>query len=110
MNLLKACKGNLEMAINVHYSKQEIMPELAKAVNNVAMETSPGDPASAETSSASDVSNENEGINQSILSLLVKLKTSMASSCSSSPERLVIKQEFMFSGINMFWSRLVLAC
>ena len=86
MNLLKACKGNLEMAINLHYNKVEIMPELAKAVGDVAMETNPRD------TSSSDAPSENEGINQSILSLLVKLKTSMTSSCSSSPERLVIKQ------------------
>ncbi|XP_029192377.2 E3 ubiquitin-protein ligase ubr3-like [Acropora millepora] len=81
MNLLKACKGNLEMAINLHYNREEIMPELANAVNDVAMETSPRDLAS------SDAPSEKEGINQSILSLLVKLKTSMTSSCSSSPER-----------------------
>ncbi|XP_015779823.1 PREDICTED: E3 ubiquitin-protein ligase UBR3-like [Acropora digitifera] len=81
MNLLKACKGNLEMAINLHYNREEIMPELANAVNDVAMETSPRDLAS------SDAPSETEGINQSILSLLVKLKTSMTSSCSSSPER-----------------------
>ena len=86
MNLLKACKGNLEMAINLHYNREEIMPELANAVNDVAMETSPRDLAS------SDAPSEKEGINQSILSLLVKLKTSMTSSCSSSPERLVVNQ------------------
>ena len=66
------------------------MPELANAVNDVAMETSPRDLAS------SDAPSEKEGINQSILSLLVKLKTSMTSSCSSSPERLVVKQWNLF--------------
>ncbi|XP_068671556.1 E3 ubiquitin-protein ligase ubr3-like isoform X2 [Montipora foliosa] len=87
INLLKACRGNLEMAINLHFNKEEIMPELAKAVDDFAMETNSEDPSSPGTSDESKAVNESEGINQSILSLLLKLKSSMTSSCTSSPER-----------------------
>ena len=77
------------MAINLHFNKEEIMPELAKAVDDFAMETNSEDPSSPGTSDESNAVNESEGINQSILSLLLKLKSSMSSSCTSSPERLV---------------------
>lgn len=84
------------MALNLHYNKQEILPELAKAVDEVAMETNSSvtecqGQSSLGTPSRSHVTSLNaaEGINQSVLSLLVKLNASMTTSCVSSPERLV---------------------
>lgn len=80
----------------MHFSKEEVLPELEVAVGDVAMETSwcgtdaegsssLGTPHKSEVSSACVV----EGINQSILSLLVKLMSIMTSA-TSSPGRLVI--------------------
>ena len=80
----------------MHFSKEEVLPELEVAVGDVAMETSwcgtdaegsssLGTPHKSEASSACAV----EGINQSILSLLVKLMSIMTSA-TSSPGRLVI--------------------
>ena len=96
VSLLKACRGNLEMALNLHFNKQEILPELDKAVGEVAMETSSSMtasevPSSLETPNESDAIDEHatKGINESILSLLVKLRSSMINSSSSSPGRLV---------------------
>lgn len=84
------------MALNLHYNKQEILPELAKAVDEVAMETNSSvtecqSQSPLGTPSRSHVTSLNaaEGINQSVLSLLVKLNASMTTSCVSSPERLV---------------------
>ena len=79
----------------MHFSKEEVLPELEVAVADVAMETSScgtdaegssflGTPHKSEASSACAV----EGINQSILSLLVKLMSIMTSAASS-PGRLV---------------------
>ena len=96
VSLLKACRGNLEMALNLHFNKQEILPELDKAVGEVAMETSSSMtesevPSSLETANESGAIDEYtaKGINESILSLLVKLRSSMINSSSSSPGRLV---------------------
>lgn len=96
VSLLKACRGNLEMALNLHFNKQEILPELDKAVGEVAMETSssitefevPSSLEAPNESGATDVQ-ASKGINESILSLLVKLRSSMINSSSSSPGRLV---------------------
>ncbi|XP_058960015.2 E3 ubiquitin-protein ligase ubr3 [Pocillopora verrucosa] len=89
INLLKACRGNLEMAMELHFSKQEAMPDLEEAVGDVAMETS----SCTMTSSGATVGTHGkfedssscsaEGINESILSLLVKLLS--AKSTSSTP-------------------------
>ena len=79
----------------MHFNK-EVLPELEVAVGDVAMETSLcgtdaegssslGTLHKSEASSACAV----EGINQSILSLLVKLMSIMTS-VTSSPGRLVI--------------------
>ncbi|KAJ7375333.1 hypothetical protein OS493_002084 [Desmophyllum pertusum] len=93
INLLKACRGNLEMALNVYFNKEEAMPDLEQAVGDVAMETSSssitssgaalGTPDKSVDSSACPV----EGINQSILSLLVKLMSVMANFTASSQGR-----------------------
>lgn len=93
INLLKACRGNLEMAMELHFSKQEAMPDLEEAVGDVAMETSScamtssdatvGTPGKSEDSSSCSA----EGINESILSLLVKLLTAKANTSSTSPGR-----------------------
>ncbi|XP_078377169.1 E3 ubiquitin-protein ligase ubr3-like isoform X1 [Oculina patagonica] len=93
INLLRACRGNLEMALNLHLDKEEAIPDLEQAVGDVAMETSScsmtssggshESPDKSEGSSACPV----EGINQSILSLLVKLMSVMTSSTTSSPGR-----------------------
>ena len=96
VNLLKACRGNLEMALDLHFNKQEILPELDKAVGEVAMETSSSvteteGPSSLETPNESDPIDVHaaKGINESILSLLVKLRSSVINSSSSTPGRLV---------------------
>ena len=79
----------------MHFSKEEVLPELEVAVGDVAMETSSsgtdaeglsslGTPHKSQVSSACAV----EGINESILGLLVKLMSVMTSA-TSSPGRLV---------------------
>ena len=83
------------MALNVYFNKEEAMPDLEQAVGDVAMETSSssitssgaalGTPDKSVDSSACLV----EGINQSILSLLVKLMSVMANFTASSQGRLV---------------------
>ena len=83
------------MAMELHFSKQEAMPDLEEAVGDVAMETSScamtssdatvGTPGKSEDSSSCSA----EGINESILSLLVKLLSAKANTSSTSPGRLV---------------------
>ena len=83
------------MALNLHLDKEEAIPDLEQAVGDVAMETNSCVMKScggllktrdkSEGSSAFPV----EGINESILSLLVKLKSVMTSSTTSSPGRWV---------------------
>jgi len=92
INMLKACRGSLEMAINLHFNKEEVLPDLDEAVGDVAMETSSSvteseGPSSVETPDKTGAMNvvPVEGINQSILSLLVKLILVMTNSTSSSP-------------------------
>ena len=84
------------MAINLHFNKEEVLPDLDEAVGDVAMETSSSvteseGPSSVETPDKTGAMNvvPVEGINQSILSLLVKLMLVMTNSTSSSPGRLV---------------------
>ena len=80
----------------MHFSKEEVLPELEVAVGDVAMETSwcGTDAEGSSSLGTSDKSEDSsacavEGINQSILSLLVKLMSIMTSA-TSSPGRLVI--------------------
>lgn len=83
------------MALNLHLDKEEAIPDLEQAVGDVAMETNAHvltscggllkNPDKSEGSSAFPV----EGINESILSLLVKLKSVITSSTTSSPGRWV---------------------
>ena len=95
IKLLKACRGNLEMAVELHFSKQEAMPDLEQAVGDVAMETSSCSMTSSGVSLGTPDKSEDwsscpaEGINESILSLLVKLMSVMVNTSSSSPGRLV---------------------
>lgn len=80
------------MALDLHFNKEEALPDLDEAVGDVAMETnSSGDPSSSGTPMKSDASNVTpvEGINQSILGLLVKLMSNMTNSTTTSPGRLV---------------------
>ena len=82
------------MAMELHFSKQEAMPDLEEAVGDVAMETS----SCTMTSSGATVGTHGkfedsssclaEGINESILSLLVKLLSAKSTS-STPPGRLV---------------------
>ena len=83
------------MALNLHFNKEEVLPDLDEAVGNVAMETNPSateaeGSSAIETRKISEASSAGteEGINQSILSLLVKLMSIMTSS-TLSPGRLV---------------------
>ena len=83
------------MALNLHLDKEEAIPDLEQAVGDVAMETNTfvltscggllKTPDKSEGSSACPV----EGINESIVSLLVKLKSVMTGSTTSSPGRWV---------------------
>lgn len=83
------------MALNLHLDKEEAIPDLEQAVGDVAMETN----ACVMTSSGGSLKTPDksegsgtcpvEGIKQSILSLLVKLKSVMTSSTTSSPGRWV---------------------
>ena len=80
------------MALNLHLDKEAI-PDLEQAVGDVAMETNScvmtpcggllETPDKSEGSSASPI----EGINESILSLLMKLKSAMTSATTCSPGR-----------------------
>ena len=82
------------MAMELHFSKQEAMPDLEEAVGDVAMETSSctmtssgatmGTHGKFEDSSSCSA----EGINESILSLLVKLLSAKSTSLTP-PGRLV---------------------
>lgn len=85
------------MALNLHLDKEEAIPDLEQAVGEVAMETSSctmtSSGGSLETAGKSEGSSacQAEGINQSILSLLVKLMSVMTSSTTSSPGRWVVE-------------------
>ena len=83
------------MALNLHLDKEEAIPDLEQAVADVAMETnscvmtSCGGPLETPDKSEGSSACPVEGINESVLSLLVKLKSVMTSSTTSSPGRWV---------------------
>lgn len=83
------------MALNLHLDKEDAIPDLEQAVGDVAMETnscvmtSCGGPLETPDKSEGSSACPVEGINESVLSLLVKLKSVMTSSTTSSPGRWV---------------------
>lgn len=83
------------MALNLHLDKEEAIPDLEQAVGDVVMETnscsmtSCGGPLETPNKSEGSSTWPIEGINESILTLLVKLKSVMTSSTISSPGRWV---------------------
>ena len=83
------------MALNLYLDKEEAIPDLEQAVGDVIMETSSclmtsgGGPLATLNKSEGSSTCPVEGINESILSLLVKLKAVMTSSTTSSPGRWV---------------------
>ena len=89
--LLRACDGDLEVALNTHLNMEESISELNQ-------KQSPGERPNSQSggteglfiakenegcSSSSSVKDDETGINESILSLLVKLKNSF----QGSPDR-----------------------
>lgn len=77
-NLLYTCKGNLEVAINIHLNMEDTIPDVIPCPDS-AQSTSTTGEGSEEIASVQ----QPVAINESILSLLLKIKTNLQSSSSS---------------------------
>ena len=95
-NLLIACGGNLEVAIDMHFNMEESLPDLDETMGSVVMETTSipscpgcGNLATAQISGVQvgQATSAVTGINESILSLVVKLRATMQSGVPNSPTR-----------------------
>ena len=95
IDLIRRCRGNLELAFNIHFKKVETLPHLEPTSDPFAAGSSSPDPsfkpsAMSVTPGRSEATSPGaaEGINHSILTLLVMLRSIMQTSLTTPPRQL----------------------